>query len=384
MQLMEPLDARHLFPLTEHYIHMNHAGVSPMSERVRAGIEQVIEASMEAPYRDHWAQDEADRVRGLVGQLINAPEDCIALTRSTAHGISLLAQGLDWEAGDNVVGATGEYPANVYPWMSLAARGVEFRQAQPVAGRITCESVLALIDRRTRVVALSHVEFWNGYRVDIQTIGDECRRKGIIFAVDVMQSAGALRIDTERMPIDFCAAGAGKWLMGPPGIGFCFCSADLLDKIHPVIVGVRSVVGDDRYFDYDLKLKPNARRFEESVVSLLDTAAFGAALELLLEVGPEVIERRVLHLTSTLAEGLASNGCEVVEPWPRTENESSGIVSFRKPGTTAPAMLRDLNASHVIARTHRDFVRLSPHFYNTEEEVDRVLDVLAPERVTER
>jgi len=361
---------------------MNHAGVSPMSERARAAIEHVVEASMNLPYRDHWAQDEADRVRGLVARLINASADSIALTRSTAHGVSLLAQGLDWKAGDNVVGALGEYPANVYPWKALETRGVHFRQAKPIDGRLSPDSVFAMVDARTRVVALSHVEFWNGFRLDIQAIGDECRRRGIVFAVDVMQSAGALRVDVARMPIDFCAAGAGKWLMGPPGIGFCFFAPELLERTRPVIVGVGSVAGYDRYFEYDLTFRPSARRFEESVVSLLDTAAFGAALELLLEVGVETIEARVLGLAARLAEGLARNGCEIVEPWPRAQNESSGIVSFRKPGISAAAALRDLSAARVIARTHQDFVRLSPHFYNTDEEVDRVLEVMSPERVS--
>lgn len=377
---MDPLEARNLFPLVEHYIHMNHAGVSPMSQRARAAIEQVVDASMNRPYRDGWAQDEANRVRELIARLINASADSIALTRSTAHGISLLAQGLDWKAGDNVVGAVGEYPANVYPWMALATRQVEYRQAMPVDGRVTPVDVLALVDARTKVVALSHVEFWNGYRVDLKTIGAECHRRGIIFAVDVMQSVGALQVDVGRLPVDFCAAGGGKWLIGPSGIGFLFCTPALLERIRPVIVGARSVAGND-YFTYDFTLAPGARRFEESVVSVLTTAAFGAALELLLEVGTEVIEERVLGLAARLADGLASSGCEIVEPWPRTRTESSGIVSFRKPGTKAQAVLRDLSAAHVVARIHQDFVRLSPHFYNTDEEVDRVLDVLAPERV---
>jgi cysteine desulfurase/selenocysteine lyase len=379
---MDPLEARHLFPLADRYIHMNHAGVSPMSLRAGAAIEQVVDASMNRPYRDHWAQDEADRVRELVARLINAPPDSIALTRSTAHGISLLAQGLHWNAGDNVVGATGEYPANVYPWMALGPHGVEFRQAKPVDGRITADGVLSLVDARTRVVALSHVEFWNGFRMDVEAIGEECRRRGIVFAVDVMQSMGALKVDVARMPIDFCAAGAGKWLMGPPGIGFCFFAPELLERIRPVIVGVGSVAGRDRYFEYDLTFAPSARRFEESVVSLLDTAAFGAGLDLLLEVGVGVIEGQVLALSEKLAEGLDRHGCEIVEPWPRSRAESSGIVSFRRPGTSAAAVLRDLTAAHVIARTHQDFVRLSPHFYNTEEEVDRVVEMMSPERVS--
>ncbi len=379
---MDPLEARSLIPLTAHYIHMNHAGVSPMTERSRATIEQVVDGALNRPYPAGAAFDGADRVRELAAQLINGSPDGIALTRSTAHGISLVAQGLDWKRGDNVVGAEWEYPANVYPWMALADDGVEFRQTKLVGGRVLPDAIFSMVDGRTRVVALSHVEFWNGYRVDIEAIGAECRRRGIVFAVDVMQSVGALRVDVGRMPIDFCAAGAGKWLLGPPGIGFSYFTQELLEKVRPRVVGAVSVANHDQYFSPELAFAPTARRFEESVVSMLDTAAFGSALDLLLEVGPDVIEERVLDLSARLAGGLAARGYELVEPWPRTRPESSGIVSFRKPGSTHLEVLRDLTAARVIARTHRDFVRLSPHFYNTEAEIDRVLEVLAPEAVT--
>jgi selenocysteine lyase/cysteine desulfurase len=379
---MDPLEARSLIPLAARYIHMNHAGVAPMTERSRAAIEQVVDGALNRPYPAGAAFDEADRVRELAAQLINGSPDGIALTRSTAHGLSLVAQGLDWKRGDNVVGAEWEYPANVYPWMALAADGVEFRQAKLVGGRVLPDAIFSMVDERTRVVAISHVEFWNGFRVDIDAIGAECRRRGIVFAVDVMQSVGALRIDVGRMPIDFCAAGAGKWLLGPPGVGFCYFTPELLDKVRPRVVGAVSMAEHDQYFDPKLAFAPTARRFEESVVSMLDTAALGSALDLLLEVGTEVIEARVLDLSARLADGLANRGYEIVEPWPRTRAESSGIVSFRKPGATHLEVLRDLNAARVIARTHRDFVRLSPHFYNTEDEIDRVLEVLAPETVT--
>jgi cysteine desulfurase / selenocysteine lyase len=379
---MDPVEARSLIPLTAHYIHMNHAGVSPMTERSRAAIEQVVDAALNRPYPAGSAFEDANRVRGLAAELINGSPDGVALTRSTAHGISLVAQGLDWKRGDNVVGAQWEYPANVYPWMALADEGVEFRQAKLVGGRILPDAIFSMVDDRTRVVAVSHVEFWNGFRLDIEAIGAECRRRGIVFAVDVMQSVGALRVDVSRMPIDFCATGAGKWLLGPPGIGFCYFAPQLLDRVRPRVVGVISVAAHDQYFDPDLSFAPTARRFEESVISMLDTAALGSALGLLLEVGVDVIENRVLDLSARLAGGLVERGYEIVEPWPRTRAESSGIVSFRKPGGTHQEVLRDLNAAHVVARTHRDFVRLSPHFYNTEDEVDRVLEVLAPEVVT--
>jgi cysteine desulfurase/selenocysteine lyase len=279
-------EARDLFPLNGHWIFMNHAGVSPMSLRGRAAVESVLTDLSERPYPGDWAREAADRLRERLGGMFNCSADSMTITRSTAHGLSLLAGGLDWEPGDNVVGAEGEYPANVYPWMQLARCGVEFRRASNAGGRVTAESVLSLIDERTRVVAVSHVEFWNGYRVDIEAIGRECRRRGVVFAVDAMQSAGAIDIDLSRLPVDFLAAGASKWLMsGMAGIGFAHIAPDLLERLHPVIVGIGTVRDRADYFHYDLTYEPSARRFEESVVSLLDVAAFAAAVDLLLEVG---------------------------------------------------------------------------------------------------
>jgi cysteine desulfurase / selenocysteine lyase len=375
---MDCAATRSLFPLTKQFIYMNNAGIAPMSERGRAAIEALMEQLTRRPYPGGLAGAEADRLRSSIAELVGAEPNAIGLVRGTAHGLSLLAQGLDWKKGDNVVGARGEYPANVYPWMSLAVRGVEFRMAEPVQGRITPDAVLSLVDDRTKVVALSHVEFWNGYRVDLQRIGRELARLGTIFAVDAVQSAGALRLDLSRLPVDFLAAGAQKWLLGPLGIGFCYCRPELLRRLRPVLVGMGTVKRDTEYFDYDFDLCETARRFEESSISVLDMAAFQASVDLMLEIGPETIERRVLDLACLLAQGLADRGYEIVEPWPRKPEESSGIVSFRRPGSTPAEVVRDLNAARVVGRAHGDFVRLSPHFYNTPQEVERVLDVLAP------
>ncbi len=378
---MEPVEARDLYPITSQYIFMNHAGVSPMSERARAAVEAMAGRLTEKPLTTPLAMEEADRLREALGRLFNCSADDIALTRSTAHGISLLAAGLEWQPGDNVVGARGEYPANVYPWVALGSRGVEFRRAGNEGGRVTPESVLELVDARTRVVALSHVEFWNGYRIDIETIGEECRKRGVILAVDAIQSAGALRLDLSRLPVDYVAAGSYKWLLGPQGIGFAWCHPDLLPRITPVLVGTVSVKDRLNYFSYPtdrVDFESTARRLEEGNSSLLDMAAFGAAVDTFLEVGPEVVEARVLSLALRLAEGLDRAGYEVIGPWPRAEGERSGIVSFRKPGAPPQEILRDLQAARIVGRIHSDFVRLSPHFYNTEDEVGRVIEVLSP------
>ena len=232
---MDPLEARNLFPITEHYIYMNHAGVAPMSERARAAVLSVTETAAEQPLgEEFW--NVPQKLRESIATLINAEADSISLVRSTAHAISLLAGGLDWEPGDNVVGARGEYPANVYPWLALKDRGVEMRFASNAGGRVEPESVLELVDGRTRVVALSQVEFWNGYRVDLETIGRECRRRGVILAVDAIQSAGVLQLDMEKLPVDFLAAGSynpGPVLEAIPRVGLRgFESRRTFDHVH--------------------------------------------------------------------------------------------------------------------------------------------------------
>lgn len=376
---MDPLEARALFPICDEHIHFNHAGVAPMSVRVRAAVDHVTQVMSEEGFSvDDYTAD-LDQLRSSLATLVGVAPDQVSITRGTAHGISLLARGLDWKEGDNVVGARLEYPANLFPWMAARDRGVEMRLVEPEGGRVTPEAVLSLVDGRTRVVALSLVQFWNGYRVDLAEIGAECRKRGVILAVDGIQGLGVLPFALEAMNADFVAAGAGKWLTGPPGVGFTAWRPELLERIDPLLVGTGSMRERLAYFEPRFEYEKSARKFEESGISWLDIAAFGAAVGLLLEVGIEVISKRVLGLAGRLATGLVERGYEIVEPWPRDTTESSGIVSFNRPGSTEVEILRDLVAAGVITRTHRDFVRLSPHFYNTEEEVDRVLDVLTPQ-----
>jgi selenocysteine lyase/cysteine desulfurase len=377
---MDPLEARALFPIARSHIHMGHAGVSPMSSRVRAAVDEATRMLSEEGFIFERYGQAIDGLRSSLATLVGVSPDQVSITRGTAHGISLLARGLDWKAGDNIVGARLEYPANLFAWMACRDRGVELRLVEPEQGRITPEAVLSQVDARTRVVALSFVQFWNGYRVDLAEIGAECRKRGVILAVDGIQGLGVLPFDLEAMSADFVAAGAGKWLLGVPGIGFTAWRQELLDRIDPILVGTGSMEERMAYFEPKFGYAKTARKFEESALSLLDVAAFGAAVSLLQELGIEVIADRVLGLVDRLAEGLLERGCRIIEPWPRSRSESSGIISFNREGSTPEELLAALTAAGVITRTHRDFVRLSPHFYNTEEEVDRVLEALTPRR----
>lgn len=346
----------------------------------RSARDAVIAAAEQLHASMDWTtQYAADRqaLREALARLVGGRPESITLVRSTGHGLSLLANGLDWRDGDNVVGARWEYPTNLYPWMALERRGVDFRLAEPVAGRITAESLMALADDRTRVVSVSWVQFWNGFRIDLAAIGAACRERGIVFCVDGIQGVGAVQIDVEEAGVDLLSCGAIKWLLGTPGTGFAYVSPRLVPQLQPLTVGIGSVTQAERAFEPELEWNATARRFEESATSWFDIVALLACVRLLERHGMADVEARVLDLTQRLGQELVAGGHQVVAPWPRTREESSGIVSFRTPGVTPVEQVRRLDEAGVVARVHSDFVRLSPHAWTRDEEIDRALRALA-------
>ena len=346
-------------------------------EAVARAASEMTDGSM-LTMTEGFAADRNGLFEGLANML-NADPAHITLTRATAHGLSLLAGGLDWKEGDNVVSARMEFPTNLYPWMALADRGVELRKAEPVDGRISVEQVVELIDERTRVVSLSWVQFWNGYRADLAAIGAACRERGVIFAVDGMQGLGAVQIDVEAANIDLLAAGSMKWLLGTWGIGFCWLHPNLIERLRPVLVGMGSVADPfASVMDPELDWAPGARRFQESAASWLDIAAFRAGVDLLAEFGHDAIEERLVGLTTGLAKALETDGHEIVAPWPREPEEASGLIAFRTPGVDPQQNVKLAMDAGLFIRAYGDMNRVSPHFYNTEEELDRLVEAVNP------
>lgn len=356
---------------------MQHGGGAPWP---RVARDAVIDAARRLHAGMDWTgKYAADRqaLREVLARVVGGRPESITLVRSTGHGLSLLAGGLDWRAGDNVVGARWEYPTNLYPWMALEPRGVELRLAEPVDGRITVDTLMALADERTRAVCVSWVQFWNGYRIDLEAIGAACRERDILFCVDGIQGVGAVQLDVEAAGVDLLSCGAIKWLLGTPGTGFAYVAPRLVPLLQPLTVGIGSVVDTEQAFEPALDWNPTARRFEESATSWFDIAALLACVRLLERHGMAAVEQRVVDLTQRIGCALASAGHQVVEPWPRSRAESSGIVSFRTPGTAPAEQVRRLAEAGVVARVHADFVRLSPHAWTRDDEVDRALAALA-------
>ena len=373
---MSPTKHRHLFPITEEYAYMNHAAVAPYSVPVARAMVDFVARRHQRGWLDSqkWS-DRLEEVRGLVAQLIDAAPEEIAFTSNTSHSLNIVASGIDWREGDNLIGAETEFPANVYPWLNLQRLGVEVRLAPARDNRILVEDIAVLMDERTRLVALSFVEFATGFRNDLRAIGQLCRERGIYFCVDGIQGLGALDLEVTQSPIDFLAAGGPKWLMGPIGVGFLYCRQALIEKLIPIRVGWWGVVDRDDFFRYNSPLRENAQRFEEGSLNFLGIHGLGASLELLLEIGIPKIEERVLGLTDYLIAGLQEQSYHIITPIASLQ-ERSGIVCFNHSQHDLDDLERRLSKARVIISKRGQVIRVSPHFYNDETDIDQLLDVL--------
>lgn len=360
------------FPSCETRIHMNHAGLSPLPRRVAETVRSFAEQALHlAPGTSAGWERHAEQVRTTFARLVGARRSEIAFVRNTSEGISLVASGLDWREGDNVVALADEYPANVYPWWGLRRLGVETRMVARPHSRFGVDEVRPSIDGRTRVVAVSAVDWQTGFRADLAALATVCRESGVLLVVDGIQSVGALCTDVHAEGIDCLALGGHKWLLALEGSGALFVSERVVEQIEPVLLGWKSVEDGDRYLPYHFDLRRDAGRFEPGSPSHVNILALGAALDLLLEVGPEKIEARVLEIVERLADGLRVRGATIVGPW--RGRERSGILNFRLPDRDPSAVVAALSRAGVVARERGGGVRLAPHFYNDEQDVARLL-----------
>jgi selenocysteine lyase/cysteine desulfurase len=362
------------FPVTARWAYFDHAAVAPPSGRARrALIEWVNDLTENGDvHQSQWLR-RLKEVRRRAGRLLNADPLDVAFIKNTSEGIDFVAEGLPWQPGDNVVTAADEYPANVYPWMNLARRGVELRTAPSREGRIQVDDIRALIDGRTRLVSLSWVEFATGFRNDLDTIGQLCRERGVHFFVDAIQGLGVLPLDVQRTPIDFLSADGHKWLLGPEGAGLFYIRRHLVEQLHPVAVGWNSVVGFHDFSTIDFRLKPHAGRWESGTYNTGGLLALGESIDLLLGVGIDVIADRVQALTDHLCEQAPRAGLQVCSS--RRPGEWSGIVSLRAPGDVKEIVKR-CRAEGVAINQRAGRLRISPHAYNSHEEIDRLVHCL--------
>lgn len=363
------------FPITEHVAFLGHAAASPLSRPILNAINEYQQfaslhggAQMFQAFFPRFGQ-----LRQKLATLIGARSlDEIALMPNTAAALNTAAVSLPLRPGDNVLVLEGDYPANVYPWQQLAYKGVLTKMVPQHGGGLDLAALEARIDRRTKVIALSTAMFATGFRNNVAAVGQLCHERGIFFVVDAIQTLGAFPMDVQACHIDMLAAGSQKWLLSAPGAGFLYVRHELLDILEPgAYVGASSVVDPFNYLDYNLTFPPNADRFNLGTPNIYGILALDAAVTMLLEVGVERIERQVLTLVDALISDLQERGFSLAAD--TTPANRSGIVVATVADPVASCAA--LEQAGVIA-TVRGGLRLSPHFYNTVEEVMRVGEVL--------
>lgn len=368
--------ARALFPITQHAAYLDHAAVSPLNVRTAQAVQDWIDARMHHGHPPAFADpDLLPSFRRRAAAFFNAHPDEIAFTRNTSEGLLLVARGLPWREGDNLVTAETEFTANVYPWRNLEALGVEIRRVPARNGRIDPRDIVAAMDARTRLLALSYVEFFTGYRNPIADLAEEAHRRNVLICVDVIQAAGVLPIDVQAMEIDFMAAGGPKWLMGPLGAGIFYVRRDLLDMLDPRAYGWLGTADPMNFFDYEMPLSPTASRYEHGTLAWPSLVGLMESMALLSEVGVPHIAAHVLDLTGRLIEALHARGMQVITPHAH-DDERAGIVTFQHPRMPAEQVWERLKAADVHVSVRGPGIRVSPHFYNTWADIERLLAVL--------
>jgi len=361
----------HQFPVREHLIYLNHAAVAPLCRPAANAMKKLADDCLEfgSLHYDQWMAT-YEGVRQAAAKLINAGRSEIALVKNTSEGLATVAIGLDWKPGDRMVAFREEFPANLFPWKKLEQRGVA----------VTWLSVTDPLDRideacrGARLLSISFVQFLSGYRAPVREIGEICRRHGCIFLVDAIQGLGAFPLDVRACAIHALAADGHKWLLGPEGCGILYIDRELQERVDPVEFGWTNVAHYADYASRDMSLRPDAGRYECGTLNTIGCYGLRAALEFLLEVGIERIAPAVAELAGRIAAGVQAKGYELAAE--RTSETGSGIVSFRKPGQDAGDLVRRLRARGISAAPRAGWVRTSPHFYISPEEIDQMLDVL--------
>jgi cysteine desulfurase / selenocysteine lyase len=366
---------RREFPICARKIYLAHAADAPLPRRVA----EAMHASVDNASKNEKLFDESltliAETRSAIANFIGANPEQISLTGPTSSGLNIVANGIDWKAGDEVVCYLDEYPANVYPWLALQRRGVSVVFLQPErVGEITPEIVERALTPRTRMVALASANYCSGYRIDLDAIGSLCHKRGALFCVDGIQTLGAFSISLRY--VDFLSAGAQKWLLGPSGAGILFVKNG--DLLWPNVIGGWNVRSPNFIAQPEIEFAAGGQKFEPGGYSYVAIAGLRAAVALLDEVGNEKISARILALTGALRDGIRD--FEFLSP--NNLARRSGILTFRHPRIATEALAQKLTENDVVAslrhdRRGRAWLRISPHFYNTEAEIEQVAALLS-------
>jgi cysteine desulfurase / selenocysteine lyase len=366
------------FPICARKKYFAHAADSPLPRRVAAAMHESIERACVDARNYDGELERIEETRVLVARLLGCEAEEISFTGPTASGLNTVANGLDWRSGDEVVCYLDDYPADVYPWLALERFGVK-----PVLletdriGEITPEIVERALTKRTKLVALASANYISGYRIDLDAIGTLCAERGILFSVDAIQTIGVSPISLEH--VDFASAGAQKWMLGPSGAGILFVKKSRRDLLRPAIIGGWNVVSPNFIAQREVQFETGGRKFEPGAYTHTVLAGLKAAVELLQEAGATEVSNQSRSLTQSLRDQIVSSGFEFLSP--SEEKNRSGILTFRHPQVAGERFMDALTKNDIVAslrhdRADRGWLRVSPHFYNTEAEITKLAEVL--------
>lgn len=358
------------FPVTERFIYLNHAATGPLPRRTAEAIEGCVRSQLHGGGMDYreWLAAQSG-VREAAARLIHASPSEIAITKNTSEGLSFLANGIDWRPGDVVVGVEGEFPANYFPWKRLERRGVRLRWVPLRNGRIDLDELDRACDG-ARLLAVSYVQYLSGFRLDLDVAGEICRRRDVRFVVDAVQGLGPFPVDVRRSGVDALSASGHKWLLSPEGTGIFYIDRDWMPEIEIVEFGWTNVEGFPAY-SREETLRPGAGRFEAGTLNTLGCFGLRASIELFLEVGVDPIASRVHELARAVLDGAREKGYEPCAE--RTDADGSGIVSLKKDGVDTDRLARELADKNISVSSRHGHLRVAPHFYHADGEIERFL-----------
>ncbi len=367
------------FPVAGDSIFMAHAGVCILPRRVVKAMQDYLEMCCLSHQESGEVWRTLNETRVVAAQLIGAKASEISLLGPTSLGLSLVANGLPWQAGDEVVCYHDDYPANVYPWMDLQRRGVVLRYVKTdTPGAVTAEAVERVLTSKTKMVALASCHFFTGCRIDVNAIGKMLRERGVLFCLDAIQTIGAF--DTRVDYVDFLSADAHKWMLGPMAAGIFYVREELQDMLRPSLLGAWNVKSPNFIAQDDVQFESGGRRYEPGVLNAVGIIGMKAALEMLQEIGIGNISARLLALKAHLVPKLEALGFTVLPP---TDGAfASGITTAtRSKGASLEKIFEHLTRNRVVVSLRHNragvpHLRFSPHFYNTESEIDRVMELM--------
>lgn len=370
---------RRSMPVCEKWAYFDHAAVAPLSAPARKAV---VDWSRQAACEGDTVWSQWDRrlenLRQSAASMIGAGAEEIALVPNTTAGINLVAEGFPWIEGDNVVTLANEFPSNLYPWMNLQSRGVEARCVPVEGGVVDLQRIADSCDDRTRLIAFSWVGFASGWRIDVDRLVEMAHARGILVFLDAIQALGVFPINVQITPVDFLAADGHKWMLAPEGAGIFYMRQEHLERLRPLGVGWSSVVQGHDFDRIQLNLKPTAARYEGGSMNMVGFFALGASLEMLADCGlspdSSPLAERVLEITDQACDRLQQIGAHIVSH--RQGREKSGIVAFDLPGCDPQQQRRRSLQAGVVLNCRDGHLRISPHAYNNQDDVERLIESL--------